>query len=146
MGNPLNFVKIARSIKYWEWYKNPKVKSVFIHGIIEAEYEDRYENGVLLHRGQFLTTYPRLAYETGLTTKEVRSAVKKLVDGGEWAVKTSNKNSVISVLNYDVYQGEGQTKGRQRADKRQSKGTPTIYKEIKKERSSSDEDEWYDDQ
>ena len=77
---------------------------------------------ITIHRGELATSYPTLAKELGKSVKQIRTALNHLKKTGEAAVRTYPKFSVISVLNYDLYQSKGQATGRQEADNGQSAG------------------------
>ncbi len=57
-----------------------------------------------LKRGQFVTSYSRLAEETGLSISKVRTAMNKFKVTGELTSETTSKFSIITVINYDLYQ------------------------------------------
>ena len=53
-----------------------------------------------------ITTLPRLAAETGLTDREVRTAIKHLEDSGEISQITTNKFRLITVEKWAFFQAE----------------------------------------
>lgn len=77
-----------------------------------------------------------LATETGLSVKQVRTAIKKLESTEDVAIKSTNKYSIFTVKNYDFYQ----SKGKQEADNGQAEGkqraTTKESKEGKKEKNN----------
>lgn len=107
-----DFIKINRKILYWEWYTDVPAKTLFFHCLIKANWKDGKFQGKTIRRGQFVTSLSHLAFETGLTVKQVRLALEKLQETGEIRAKSEHrKYSVITVLNYDKYQTQGQTEG-----------------------------------
>ncbi len=74
-----------------------------------ANYEDRKWHGETVKRGSFLTSYQTLATQTGLTMQQVRTSIKKLLSTNDITKVTSNKNTVIIVPNYNLYQAVQQT-------------------------------------
>lgn len=124
------YIKLWRSLLKWEWYSDVNVSRLFIHLLLTANYEDTTWRGETIHRGQRLTSVAKLAEETGLTTKEVRTALGKLTRTNELTIRTTNKYSVITVEKYDFFQSptdpmgkqEGEQPGTQRASKGQTKG------------------------
>lgn len=94
-----------RSLMDWGWYKTPLTAHLFMHCVRKANRCDSYFQGTLVKRGSFITSYERLAFETGLTVNQVRTSLDKhLLVTGELKKKTSNKFTVITVVNYDIYQ------------------------------------------
>ncbi len=126
------WLKLFREIENWEWYKDNNVKSVFFHLLIKACIKDVKYKGMVIKRGSLLTVIESknndkasLSNELGLTAKEVRTALKKLQKTGEIMIETTNKFTVITVVNFSKYQDsdydKGQTKGEQRENKGQTK-------------------------
>lgn len=54
---------------------------------------------------------PQIAGELNLSYKQVRTAIEHIVRAGTGAVKQYPKFLVITVLNYDAYQSDGQSNG-----------------------------------
>lgn len=149
MAETSTFVKLDRNILKWRWYKDETTFRLFVHLIINANISDCGFEKITVRRGQLVTSYPHLAYDLGVSVKKIRTALNHLKETGEVAVSSCSKYSVITVLNYDKYQSNGQSNGQpegsQRADKGQSKGrqgaTIKEYKELKngkKERNIRD--------
>ena len=129
-SNDSGWITIDRKIRDWEWYQDISVKTLFFECLLAAQWADTKYKGVLVKRGQFITSIPKLAESTGLSIKQVRRALKCLVGTGEVADNASSKGRIITVMKYDEYQNmadkkadKGQTKGRLRADKGQTEGT-----------------------
>ena len=104
------WIKIHRQLLEWEWYDDMKVFRLFIHCLLKANHADKKYKGQLVKRGTFLTSRDLLSNETGLTVKEVRTALGKLISTNELANAATRKGSVITVINYDKYQ-KGANKG-----------------------------------
>ena len=131
------WIKLYRKFTDWEWYTDSAVKDLFIHLLLSVNHQPKQWRGETIGVGETITSVASLAAETGLSTKAVRTALNKLEKTGEIERKATNRNSLIIVVNYSVYQSfeydEGQTKGqtkgkpngKQRANKGQAKGKPT---------------------
>ena len=110
--NEDGFIKLHRKIISWSWYKDSKVKALFIHCLLKANYQDGQWHNISVKRGSFLTSISHLAEETGLTIKEVRRALEELTEA-KCLLKTSTaKYTLVTVINYDEYQGEGKEEGK----------------------------------
>lgn len=133
------FIKIYRKMLKWEWYTDVNTKTLFIHCLLKANWKDGSWHGYQYKRGQFITSIASLARETGLTVKEVRTALKHLERTGEVASWHDNKIRIITVLSYDSFQGMGKQQGNQRAIKGQAEGKQgatdiRIYKNNKEDK------------
>ena len=130
MSDLEGFVIEYRKIMQWEWYTDVNTAHLFRHCILRANYTDTAWRGIEVKRGSFITSLQTLSTETGLTVKQVRTALEKLEKTGEVANCSTSKYRIITVKNYDLYQLEGKQKGKQegnvrankRAVKRQSNG------------------------
>lgn len=102
------FVKLFRKMVRWEWYTDVNTKVLFIHCLLKANWKAGRWKGHKYERGQFITSLPSLADETGLTIQEVRTALNHLKATGELTVKRYPKFSVITVVSYGSYQDKQQ--------------------------------------
>lgn len=129
------WICLHRKMLDWEWFSDPSVAHLFIYLLLAANYEDKKWHGILVPKGSLITSRAHLSAETGLSEKQVRTALNKLVSTGEVASKTTNKYTLLTVNNYSLYQDRGQqeankgpTKGQQEANK-----GPQLNKETKKQ-------------
>ena len=116
-------VRLDRSILDWEWYGDINTCRLFVHMILRANWKDGRFQGVEVPRGSFVSSYQNLASETGLSIKNVRTALKHLETTGEVAVNRHSKFSVFIVKNYCKYHSDGTVTGSQVAVKWQSSGS-----------------------
>ena len=116
------WVKLHRSIFEWEWYDDLEAFRLFTHCLLKANHKDANWRGQEIKTGSFITSYSKLAEETGLTIKVVRNRLKKLEKSGELGTLTSNKNTLVTVLKYGFFQGEKEQEGKQRARKGHAEG------------------------
>ena len=109
MGEKMNenasYIKLSRKILRWEWYLDPLTTKLFIHLLLIANIEDRRTLGYLVKRGQVLTTIQRLCEGSGLSVRSVRTNLKRLIDTGEVTATTDHRHTLITIANYDKYQG-----------------------------------------
>lgn len=142
------FIKVYRKFTDWEWYSDISVSRVFLHLILTVNWTDKKWQGIFIERGSRVASYQVLSTETGLSVKQVRTAIKKLESTGEVAIKSTNKYSVFTVKNYDLYQtkgkqetNEGQAEDKQETNKGQTedkqRATTKESKEGKKEKNNN---------
>ena len=108
---------VDRSILDWRWYKDSNTFRVFMHLLLNANYAPSDFENIRLERGDVLTTYGKLSEQLGLSVQEVRTAMNHLKSTGELTGRQYAKYQVISILNYDLYQGTstGKSTGNQQA-------------------------------
>lgn len=123
------YIKLYRRMMKWGWYTDTPTKCVFLHLLFLACYEPCYYKGVHLEPGQAVSSIRQIATDTGLTVKQVRTAINHLKETQEVAQSPYGKFSVFTVNNYNDYQCTGTDEGKQRAQEGHSEGTlPNIKK------------------
>ena len=131
------WIKLHRSLKEWEWYEDHNATRLLVHLLVSVNYEDKQWRGQEVKAGTFITSWENLSLETGLSIKQVRTAMTKLEKSQEVTRNATNKWQAITLVKWDKLQcldtkegqAEGQTKGKQRA-------TTKEYKEIKEEKNT----------
>ena len=135
------FIKLHRSILDWEWYKDEHTKNVFLHLLLNANWEDSRFQGYDVPRGSLVTSYKSIAQSLNISVKSARVAIEHLKRTGEVAVKGHSHFSIVTLLNWDKYQGyeeqegnhEGNHEGTLTANKGQTKGNIKEIKNIRNE-------------
>ena len=115
-----NFVKLDRKILEWPWYSDVNTKTLFIHCLLKANWQEKRWKGYVCKRGQLITSLSILSHETGLTIRQTRTALEHLTSTGELASWTDGKIRIITVQNYDKYQLSGKAADKQTTNKRQA--------------------------
>jgi len=124
----MGYIKLYRKITEWEWFNDPNVLVVWIHLLLDANWEDGEWRGIKVPRGSLVTSLTRLSAETGLTIKQLRVVLDKLergtIIGRKRAGERAGDGTMITICKYEDYQGkntdEGTIKGSERARKRAS--------------------------
>lgn len=98
------FIYLHRKLAEWEWYSDVPAKVVFLHLLIMANHKDNKWRGVVVERGQLITSISHLAKSIGISAQSTRTALTKLKSTNEITIKTTNRFTVISVNNYNEYQ------------------------------------------
>lgn len=98
------WVKFHRKIEEWEWYTDANTFRLFFHLVLKANHKSKNWKGVQIERGQLITSTDKLAEELNLTRQKIRTSLNKLKSTSEITIKATNKFTLITVENYDVYQ------------------------------------------
>ncbi|MDE5717816.1 MAG: hypothetical protein K2I53_09430 [Lachnospiraceae bacterium] len=131
----LGFIKIHRKILEWGWYTDVNTKVLFIHMLLKANWKEGNFKGTKVPRGSFVSSLDKLSEETLLTKREIRTAISHLKTTGEVTVKATNKFSVFTVENYNLYQSFDMQSDKQETKKRlyNDSLTTQIEEKIRKE-------------
>jgi biotin operon repressor len=98
------WIKLHRRLTEWEWYKNTNTFKLFIHLLISANHKPAKWQGINIERGQFLSGIDSLSRATGLSKQSIRTSIKHLKSTGELTSKSTNKNTLYTIVNYNLYQ------------------------------------------
>ena len=105
MTDTNGYIKLHRSILSWEWYGDIKTRGLFLHLLVAAQWEDVRIEGQVIKRGQLCTSLRKLADVVGLSERGVRTSLQRLQSTGEITMQSNQHHSIITVVNYDLYQG-----------------------------------------
>lgn len=109
----IGYIKLHRKLLNWEWIENPNVLSIFVICLLKANHKANTWQGIEVPAGSFITSYEKLSAISGLSIKQVRTALDKLKKTGELASKSTSRYSIISIKNWELYQLEGKQMGSQ---------------------------------
>lgn len=100
----VGFILLHRDIIEWEWYQSPEVFRLFIHLTLKANYNDKKWQGVQVKRGQLITSIAHLSSELMLSQQRIRTALKKLDSSGYIKRQSTNRFTLITIVNYNKRQ------------------------------------------
>lgn len=98
------FVKIHRKLIQWGWYQDDVVKGVFLHLLLTASFRDTPWRGRTIKRGQVVVGMQKMADELGFSRQQVRTAINKLKSTNEITTESTNRYTIVTVVNWDDYQ------------------------------------------
>lgn len=137
--NNNGWIKIHRQIIDWEWYSDIPTCRLFLHLLLIANHAPKKWQGQTIDKGELITSIGSLSEQTGLTIQQVRTAILKLESTGEIEKTSTNKNTLIKVRNYGIYQGfdeyEQQTNNKQTTNEQQTNNNKQEYKECKNDKN-----------
>jgi len=129
------WIKIHRQIVDWEWFSDTNTFRVFLQLLLKANHKEKKYRGMDLKIGTIITSRDILAMETGLSVRQVRTALDKLKSTNEVTIKTSSQGTIIEVVNYAKYQLTTSETTNERPTNDQQTTTNKNVKNVKNERS-----------
>ncbi len=97
------WIQLHRSLIDWEWYDDANTMRLFLHCCLRANFEDAKWRGMDIKRGTFITSINSLSKELKLSESKIKLSIKKLKTTNEITIKTTNKNTTVTICNYDTY-------------------------------------------
>lgn len=131
------YVKVWRKMFDAGWLKNHELSVFWIYCLLKASHKEFVAivgcQRVSLLPGQFIFGRRKAAEETGLTEREIRTCLALLIKWQNVTIKTTNRFSIISIINWNIYQGteveNDQLTDQQTTSKRPHTNTETHKKE-----------------
>ena len=123
------YVKLWRKCKGDAIMKDHKLWTLWCYVLMSACHKNEvrvYVNNHIsyINKGEFAFTLKTIESDLGMTACEIRNRLKKLCNLGMIELKTTNKMSIISVVNWDIYQSgindEQQTNNNQETNQTKS--------------------------
>lgn len=133
----VGYIKVWRKIEDWEWFKDTQTLGFFLYLMLKANYKDSRFMGFDVPRGSLVCGRKKLSEELGLSEKTIRTLLTRLKSTNEVAIKTTNRFSIVCIVNYNKYQDkEANETASQMANEGPTKGQRVATsKEGNKERS-----------
>lgn len=98
------WIKIHKRIQDWEWYKDGNTVRVFLHLLLNANYEKSEWRGHEIFPGSYPTGRKALAYELGLSEQQIRTSLNHLMATNSITIKSTKHFSIISIVKWSDYQ------------------------------------------
>ena len=103
------YVKLWRKALYEGWLQNHNVWVLWCYFLLKATHKPITitvgNQRVVLAPGQLIFGRRIAAEETGLTEREIRTSLELLRRWQNVTIKTTNKFSIITIVNWHSYQG-----------------------------------------
>lgn len=137
------FIKVYRSMLQWEWWDDLNTWRLFMTILIMANWKDKKWHGKTIPRGSLWTSLKSLSKRSGLSVRQVRVSLDKLIMTNEVTSEVTKRGRLVTVVNYDFYQSVEEnvtnTLTNSKANKRQSRDkVVTTTKEYKEYKESKD--------
>ena len=134
------YIKIFRQLLNWEWYTDGNVLRVFLHLLLNANFKPSRFRGLTLPVGALVVSIDSLSASLGLSSQQIRTALKKLESTGEINKQITNKFTIITICKWECYQAETNTEqqanNKQITNKQQANNkqitTEEEYKNVRK--------------
>ncbi len=100
------WIKLHRKFCNWGWSSKPEMVALFIRLLLEANYEEKCLLGHKIGRGQVIFGRSQWSETLGISPQSLRTCLERLKSTSEITIKTTNKFSIITIVNYEEYQSE----------------------------------------
>lgn len=137
-GNGNGFIKLYRSLLDWEWWDDINTFRLFVTILMLANWKDKKWHGRKIKRGSLWTSLQSLSEASGLTIRQVRVSLDKLILTNEVTSEVTNSGRLITVVNYGFFQDyDGSVTNEMTSDKANERQTNDKRVTTTKERKES---------
>lgn len=102
------WISVHRKIQEKSWYRDSEYVHVWLHLLLNANHTDKkmWVNGreIELKRGQLITSRKSISEKTGVQQQKCYRILKRYESEHQIEQQTTNKYTVITIVNYDKYQ------------------------------------------
>ena len=98
------FIILDRKLLEWRYQDSPTAFAIWIHILLMANWKDGYFLGEMIPRGSLATSYAHLAAEVGVDPSTLRTWLDRFEKAGMIERKSTNRYTIIKVLNYSTFQ------------------------------------------
>ena len=117
------WIRLYRSVTAKAWYKDSRVVHLWIHLLLKANHQEGREvmfggKVIKLKRGQFISGRHALSAETGIEVSKIVRTLELLKNEHQIEQQASNKNSLFTIVSWDLYQQNEQQNEQQMNNKR----------------------------
>lgn len=98
------YMKLHRQMLDWEWFGNSPMVHIWIYFLLKANEEDSTWQGIVVHRGSFVTSLDSISKDTNLSVRVIRTCIERLKATNKVTSKTTNRYTIITICNYDNYE------------------------------------------
>ena len=103
------YVKLWRRSLDAGWLRNHKLWTFWTWCLLKASHQEHKHimgcQEITLQPGQFIFGREKAAKELRLSEQEIRTIIAFLIKGGNLTIKATNKFSIITIVNWHIYQG-----------------------------------------
>ena len=135
------YVKAYRKMMEWKWWSDSDTVKVFLYILFRANLKDGAFNGEVIPRGSFVTSRKTIAHDCYISEQTTRTILNRLKSTNEITMSTTSKYTVITVVNYEEYQGTNQVSNQQLTNNQpttnQQLTTEEEYKRMEEEKEDN---------
>lgn len=95
--------RFDESTLHFEWFNEITTRHLWIYLLLKANTEPIAFKSTVIERGELIATVASISTATGLTVSQVRTAIEKLTNSNCIEIKTTNKYTIIKIVDFDSY-------------------------------------------
>jgi hypothetical protein len=98
------WIKLHRILKDWRWYDDHNATRLLVHLLISVNYEEKKWQGMTIKPGSMVISWETLSIGCGLTIRQCRTAMDKLVSSKQVTRYVTNRFQLVSLVKWEELQ------------------------------------------
>ncbi len=123
------WIKLHRQIIDWEWYDDANTFRLFIHLLLLSNHKENKWHGTTIKRGQCIVGRKELSKKLRISQQSIRTSLTRLKSTNEITSKSTNKFSIITIINWEQYQDK-ETKSTSKSTKSLTNNQPATNQQL----------------
>ena len=99
------YIRLYRSLLDWEWWSDDNTLKVFLYFLLNANWKESKFRGYDVPVGGLVIGINSLSESLNISVQSVRTAINHLKTTNEITIKSTNKFSIVTITNWDKFQG-----------------------------------------
>lgn len=91
------------NVLHFDWFNEIQTRHLWVYLLLKANSAPNAFKSTVIERGELIGTLASFSTATGLTVSQVRTALDKLNNSNCIEIKTTNKYTVIKIVDYESY-------------------------------------------
>jgi hypothetical protein len=100
------WIKLHRKLLDWRWFSDGNTLKVFLYILLQANHEKKSWKGIEILPGQMIFGRERLSETLAISEQSLRTIITRLKSTSEITTKSTNKYTVVTVVNWASYQND----------------------------------------
>ena len=113
----------------WEWISDPNTVAVFLYLLLNANWKKTKFRGQEIPRGGLVTGRKAIAENLGISEQSVRTALNHLKSTNEITTKSTNKFTIITIVNWAKYQ-DSENESTNKSTNKSTSNQPTTNQQL----------------
>lgn len=99
-----SWLKLPRSFTSWRWYQDSNTVHAFLYLLLQANVKENHYKTLTILPGQLVTSLAKITEDTGLSSRNVRTCLRRLTETKDIKVSSNNKGTIVTITDFEQFQ------------------------------------------
>ena len=102
--NNNSWLKLPRTFTSWRWYQDSNTVHAFLYLLLQANVKENHYKTLTILPGQLVTSFAKITEDTGLSTRNVRTSLRRLKETKDIKISSNNKGTIVTITDFEQFQ------------------------------------------